>query len=463
MPETQSSVLESLWSDFISRISTELPDQSFRTWIQPIRPERLDDNTLTLHVPTQFHYEWVDTHYSEQIRLLLGQLTGQEMKLIFMVEPGNGARIERHPPIPPQKSRPRTVHAPAPEDSQLNPRYVFENFVEGDGNSFARAACLAIAEAPGKTPWNPLLIYGSTGLGKTHLLQAVGNFSSLHKKVRRVKYVSSEKYTQEFIHSVKNNRSTDFSNLYRSTELLLVDDVQFFAAKGRTQVEFFHTFNSLYQAGKQIVLSSDRPVHELDGIDSRLISRFQSGLITQISPLDFETRVAILERRAEEEGAALPPEIAQFFATHITNNIRELEGALVTLLARATFYNDQPTLELAQDVLREKMGRPIGKPPIERIQEIVAKHFSITVDALCGKSRKQEIALARMVAMTLATHLTNHSLKHIGQHFGGRDHSTVIHARNTILRLRGEDALIKTNYEELLQKLDRSTLPSTSL
>lgn len=462
MPESQSWVLESLWPDFMKGIAALLPEQSFRTWIQPIRPERLDGNILILHVPTQFHLEWIESHYAEQIRQLLAKLTGRELTLSFIVEPKPGGCPEREPSTLPPRVRPRTIHAPVPDDSELNPRYVFDNFVEGDGNSFARAACLAIAEAPGKTPWNPLLIYGDTGLGKTHLLQAIGNFASAHKKVRRVRYVSSEKYTHEFIHSVKNNRSTDFSKLYRSAELLLVDDIQFFAAKERTQVEFFHTFNSLYQAGKQIVLSSDRPVHELDGIDSRLISRFQSGLITQISPLDFETRVAILERRGEEEGIPLPPEIAQFLATHITNNIRELEGALVTLLARATFFNTDATLELAQDVLREKTGRSVTKPPIERIQELVAQHFGLAVEALRGKSRKHEIALARMLAMALCTHLTNHSLKHIGHLFGGRDHSTVIHARNTILRLKEEDTFIKESYATLLRQLDQSTPSSTS-
>jgi chromosomal replication initiator protein len=339
------------------------------------------------------------------------------------------------------------------EESQLNPRYVFDNFVEGDGNSFARAACLAIGEAPGKTPWNPLLIYGGSGLGKTHLLHAIGNFALTQKKVQRVKYVTSEKYTQEFIHSVKNNRSTDFSNLYRSTDLLLVDDIHFFAAKNRTQSEFFHTFNSLHQAGKQIVLSSDRPVHELDDIDARLISRFQSGLITQISPPDFETRVAILERRADEEGASLAAEVAQFFATHIVTNIRELEGALITLLARAAFHHTEPSIELAGEVLREKLGRTVTKPPIEHIQEVVAQHFGLSVDALRGKTRKKEIALARMIAMALATDLTNNSLKRIGQLFGGRDHSTVIHARDTIRKLQETDALVRENYEALLKKI----------
>ena len=453
MPESKSSVLEGLWSELLAKIAAVLPEQSFRTWIQPIRPERFDDNTLTLHVPSQFHYEWIDSHYSLQIRQLLSQITGQEIRVRFTVAPKNGACPTRRAPAPLPKPSAPAVRAPTQEETQLNPRYVFDNFVEGDGNSFARAACLAIGEAPGKTPWNPLLIYGGSGLGKTHLLHAIGNFALTQKKVQRVKYVTSEKYTQEFIHSVKNNRSTDFSNLYRSTDLLLVDDIHFFAAKNRTQSEFFHTFNSLHQAGKQIVLSSDRPVHELDDIDARLISRFQSGLITQISPPDFETRVAILERRGDEEGVSLPAEVAQFFATHIVSNIRELEGALITLLARAAFHHTEPSIELAGEVLREKMGRTVTKPPIEHIQEIVAQHFGLSVDALRGKTRKQEIALARMIAMALATDLTNNSLKRIGQLFGGRDHSTVIHARDTIRKLQETDALVRENYEALLKKI----------
>ncbi|MFH1010853.1 MAG: chromosomal replication initiator protein DnaA, partial [bacterium] len=242
----------------------------------------------------------------------------------------------------------------------------------------------------------------------------------------------------------------------RSTDLLLVDDIQFFAAKNRTQNEFFHTFNSLHQAGKQVVLSSDRPPLELDDIDDRLISRFQSGLITQISPPDFETRMAIIERRAEEESVALPSEVSEFIATHIINNIRELEGALITLLARAAFYHKEPTVELANEVLQEKLGRPVGKPPMERIQEVVAGHFKLSGEALIGKSRRHDIAVARMIAMCLATELTNYSLKHIGQLFGGRDHSTVIHARKTIQKLREHDALIRDTYQLLLKKLGES-------
>ncbi|MBM3325101.1 MAG: chromosomal replication initiator protein DnaA, partial [Calditrichaeota bacterium] len=323
MPDCQSSVLETLWSQLVQKIAAVIPEQSFQTWIKTIRPERFDDNTLTLRVPSQFHYEWIDSYYSQHIRQLFGELTGQNVKLNYTIEPKeNGARIERRPSVAVSKSPEPSAPDRLLEESHLNPRYLFENFVEGDGNSFARSACLAIGKAPGKTPWNPLLIYGGTGLGKTHLLQAVGNFALTHKKVRRVRYVSSEKYTQEFIHSVKNNCSTDFSALYRSTDLLLVDDIQFFAAKSRTQNEFFHTFNSLHQGGKQIVLSSDRPPLELDEIDDRLISRFQSGLITQISPPDFETRVAILEKRAEEEKVVLPSEVSEFIATHIANNIR---------------------------------------------------------------------------------------------------------------------------------------------
>jgi chromosomal replication initiator protein len=453
MPESKSSVMESLWAELLAQIAAVIPEQSFQTWIQPIRPERFDDNTLILNVPSQFHYEWIDSHYSQQIRQLLCQTTGKEIRVLFSVAPKNGASQPRQGPASLPCPRPHSPRTPASEESQLNPRYVFDNFVEGDGNSFARAACLAIGEAPGKTPWNPLLIYGGSGLGKTHLLHAIGNFALANKKVKRVKYATSEKYAQEFIHSVKNNRSTDFSTLYRSTDLLLVDDIHFFAAKNRTQAEFFHTFNSLHQAGKQIVLTSDRPVHELDDIDERLISRFQSGLITQISPPDFETRVAIIERRADEEGVLLPADVAQFFATHVVSNIRELEGALITLLARAAFHHSEPSVELAGEVLREKMGRTVMKPPVEHIQDIVAQRFGLSVDALRGKSRKKEIALARMIAMALATENTNNSLKRIGQLFGGRDHTTVIHARDTIRKLLETDSLIRETYDTLLKKI----------
>jgi chromosomal replication initiator protein len=318
--------------------------------------------------------------------------------------------------------------------TNVNKHYRFDNFVEGDSNSFARAACLAVSNMNQVTLWNPLLIYGGTGLGKTHLLQAIGNqILSQHGGTGvKVIYVSSEKFTHEFIQAVRTNRTADFMQRYRSIDLLLVDDIQFFAAKERTQIEFFHAFNTLYQNGKRIVLTSDRPVNELAGFDKRLISRFDSGLVTNINPPNYETRVAILLDRAAHDGFPLSEEVADLLATHITSNVRELEGAYVTLVANSQIRNIPATIELAQHIIQNKTGQRGGRPPIERIQETVAEHFKVSVEALRGKSRKKEIVFARMIAMTLMCELTDHSLKAIGSFFGGRDHSTVIHARDTI-------------------------------
>jgi chromosomal replication initiator protein len=339
-------------------------------------------------------------------------------------------------------------------ETNLNPRYRFENFVEGDCNSFARAACLAISDLSRPTLWNPLLIYGGTGLGKTHLLQAIGNrVVSLRKgDAFRAMYVSSERFTQEFIQAVRTNQAADFAERYRNVDLLLVDDIQFFATKERTQIEFFHAFNALQQSGRRIVMTSDRPVHELAGFDERLISRFDSGLVTNVNPPTYETRLAILQDRAQQEKFPLPVEVADLISTHITSNIRELEGAFAALVAHCQFGRVPATLELAQRVVQEKTGRRAGRPPVEFIQETVADYFRVTVDSLRGKSRKKEIAHARMVAMYLMTEMTDHSLKTIGNFFGGRDHSTVIHARDTI----GEQkSALRTDVTTALNDLER--------
>lgn len=441
MSNTEVSPAVDLWSRALAVIAPRLSDSSFSSWIETLSPDSFDSQTLTVTAPTKFHREFVEEQFVSSIEGVLHELSGDRIRLRVREAArsnGHANRQESLPNMPPPQAAPSVeVELPKPVPSVLssnvNKHYRFDNFVEGESNSFARAACLAISNMRQVSLWNPLLIYGGTGLGKTHLLQAIGNqVLTQHGASVKVIYVSSEKFTQEFIHAVRTNRTADFSQKYRSIDLLLVDDIQFFAAKERTQIEFFHAFNTLYQNGKRIVLTSDRPVNELAGFDKRLISRFDSGLITNINPPSFETRVAILLDRAAEDGFPLSQEVADLLATHITSNVRELEGAYVTLVANCQIKKVPATVELAQRIVQEKTGQRGGRPPVERIQDAVASHFKISVEALRGKSRKKEIVFARMIAMTLMCELTDHSLKAIGSFFGGRDHSTVIHARDTI-------------------------------
>lgn len=457
MAQIDASVAAELWSELLQTFKSQIPEQSFSTWLQPLVPQRLENNALVLAAPSQFHRDWIEGHYVRNIEIALKEISGQAIELRLHVVAGKQAGSA--PALPAVRS---TVERSEPVfDSHLNPRYTFDNFIEGDSNSFARAACLAIADVAHRCPWNPLLIYGGTGLGKTHLLQAIGNKVVAKHKRHRVLYVSSERFTQDFIHSVQTRHTTDFSHRYRTIDLLLVDDVQFFAAKERTQIEFFHAFNTLYQNGKRIVMTSDRPVSELAGFDKRLISRFDSGLVTNIEPPDYETRAAILLLRAATDGFPITQGVADCLATNVTANIRDLEGAYVTLVARCQLMRVPPTVQLVHDVLRCRSGQNGVRPPTERIMETVAAYFGFSTDALRSKSRKKELVFARMIAMTLMTDLTSLSLKAIGELFGGRDHSTVIHARDTILeRKLAQDAAILRPLQELQQKLTLFTLTS---
>jgi chromosomal replication initiator protein len=330
------------------------------------------------------------------------------------------------------KRTPRIELAAGAFQTFLNPRYTFDNFVKGDSNQLARAAASAVSNNPGGTSFNPLVLYGGTGLGKTHLIQAIGNHVLANGKAKRVIYVSSEKFTIEFVDAIQSDRINDFHNFYRSMDVLIVDDIQFFSGKEKTQDSFFHTFNELHQIGKQIVLSSDRPPKELKGLDDRLISRFQWGLTADIQPPDLETRIAILRKKSEDDGIDLPQDVVEFIAANVTSNIRELEGCLISLLARASLEGREVTLDLARDVLRVVVGDVRSPLNIESIQRCVCEYFNIPEDLMRAKTRKQEIVNARQIAMYLAKELTNSSLKTIGLHFGGRDHSTVIHAYQSV-------------------------------
>jgi chromosomal replication initiator protein len=439
------------WDKILAIIESKLPRESFLTWFGPLKCLSIENGTIEVGIPNRFFYGFLETHYREHILAALAEVGDGKLKIHYQIMQ-EGDREETPPPAQTAQSF-KVEDVRYDERTQLNPRYTYENFVEGDGNSFAKAAALAVSEAPGKTPFNPLFVYGATGLGKTHLIQALGNFSLAHHKTDRIIYVTSEKFMNDFIFSIKAYKTTDFSRFYRSVDLLLLDDIQFFQGKERTQLEFFHTFNSLYQAGKQIVLSSDRPPRELDDFDKRLISRIGWGLVTDIHPPDFETRLAILQKRAEREGIFISEDIAEYLANQFKENIRDLEGALIRLVAHGSIAGTDLTLALAKDVLRDQIRTPDSTVSIDLIQKKVAEFYQIPADLLIARTRKKEVARARQISMYLCTEMTNSSLQSIGLHFGNRDHSTVIHARNIISKEIAEAPGFSQEIDSIKSKL----------
>lgn len=443
---------EIVWSKCLSLIKQNISTQTFVTWFKPILPIKLNGKTLTLKIPSQFFYEFLDGHYGDLLKNTMRQVLGESAKFEYAIETNHEllAATSPAPTLQPKK----TTKSNNGLDSHLNERYIFDNFVEGGCNQFARAAAIAVSEAPGATTFNPLVIYGGVGLGKTHLIQAIGNFAKYEGTVKRVLYVSSEKFTIEFIESIQKNKTTEFSNIYRNVDILMVDDIHFFIDKERTQEEFFHTFNTLHQKGKQIILTSDRPPKELKGMEERLISRFQWGLVVDIHPPELETRIAILQKKAEENGIDVPFEVVNYIATNVTSNIRELEGSLIRLLARSSLQGQDINLELAKNVVKDLGHSKKRTFTIEIIQKIVCDHFGIPDDMVRAKSRKQEIVLARQISMYMAKQYTTHSLKTIGLHFGGRDHSTVIHAINNIIKRAKAEKTIQELIITLKRKIE---------
>jgi chromosomal replication initiator protein len=464
----------SIWSACLSSIQGQVPSQSFKTWFEPVKATKLENGELTVQVPSQFFYEWLEEHYYSLIKATISRFMGEDARLTYVVVPpdeaGNGSdahpaaafRLQNAPAVPairlgPSFSLTESEENLPPAKTFLNPRYTFNNFIKGDSNQLARAAASAVSNNPGGTSFNPLVIYGGTGLGKTHLIQAIGNYAFEAGKAKRVCYVSSEKFTIEFVDAIQSDKTREFSNYYRSMDLLVVDDIQFFSGKEKTQDSFFHTFNTLHQMGKQIVLSSDKPPKDLKGLDERLISRFQWGLTADIQPPDLETRTAILLKKCEDDNIEIPQEVLDFIATNVTSNVRELEGCYISLLAKASLENREINLDLARDVLRLVVSDVHSPITVEEIQRLVAEFFDIPPDLLRAKTRKQEIVSARQVAMYLAKEMTNCSLKTIGLHFGGRDHSTVIHAYQSV-----EDQIkLDSKYRDTLQ-LARKKIENSS-
>ncbi len=435
---------ENIWEQCLFEIKQNINTQTFSTWFMPIVPLKLEEQNLTVQIPNKFFYEWIEEHYSELINSTLQHIIGPEGKLKYFIpidteQPANNITFR------PRQSFTRT----ADTITQLNNRYTFDNFVEGPNNQFARASSYAVANSPGNTPYNPLFIYGGSGLGKTHLIQAIGNFAIQKKSAKKVLYASSEKFTYDFINAIQKNNKSEFSNMYRNVDLLLIDDIHFFINKEQTQEEFFHTFNTLYQNGKQIILTSDRPPKELKGLAERLVSRFQWGLTVDIQPPDLETRIAILQKRAEEENANLEKDVTVFLAHHFVSNIRELEGALIRLMAYSSLHNKTISMDIAKVILKDFIIMDKKPVTIEGILRTVAKYYSIPEDLLRHKTRRKEVVTARHIAMFLCKEITNHSYKTIGLHFGRRDHSSVIHAVQSV----NEMIVCQEDFQETLDAL----------
>ncbi|PTQ53399.1 MAG: Chromosomal replication initiator protein DnaA [Brockia lithotrophica] len=435
------SPAQELWDLVLGRLQSRLPKPSFDTWFRDTRALRLSENTLVVEAPNPFIKDWLEEHYQTALETLLSDIGGKPLRLRLVTED----ELEPPPSAPPGSTF---------ESSPLNPKYVFETFVVGSGNRFAHAACLAVAERPASS-YNPLFIYGGVGLGKTHLLHAIGHHVRRHHPHMRALYISTEKFTNEFIAAIRDNRAEQFRQKYRTIDVLLIDDIQFLAGKEQTQEEFFHTFNTLYEASKQIVITSDRPPKEIPTLEDRLRSRFEWGLITDIQPPDLETRIAILHKKVRAEQLEISDEVIAFIARQVQTNIRELEGALTRVLAYASLINRDITVDLAEEALRDlvQTNKLQKHLTIFDIQKVVSDYFGIRREDLVGKKRTRNLVVPRQIAMYLARELTEHSLPKIGQEFGGKDHTTVIHAHEKIRREIQKDKHLARIVNELRERL----------
>ena len=445
------------WKDCLSIIKENVPFITYNTWFLPIKPFELENYILKIQVPNNFFIEWIEEHYNTLINRTVSQILGSEGKLIYVILDEKDQREELEPTIKKNQSVPSsTQKSPLDFETYLNPRYVFENFIKGEGNQLARAASYAVAENSGQTSFNPLFIYGGVGLGKTHLIHSIGNKILERFPQKRVIYISADAFTVEFVESIQNDTANEFSGFYKSMDALIIDDIQFLIGKEKTQDLFFQIFNTLHQSGKQIVLSSDKAPKDLKGLNERLISRFSWGLSADVQPPDFETRVAILKNKSEVYGISLSREILEYIAQNITSNIRELEGCLIKLLANSSLNSKEINFELVKKTVREVSTNKQVNVSIELITKVVCEFFSIEENKLREKNRRKEIVFARQVAMYLSKVLTKSSLKTIGLHFGGRDHSTVIHSHNSIEELIIADQKIKETINTIKNKIEMS-------
>ncbi|MBV8255263.1 chromosomal replication initiator protein [Chitinophaga dinghuensis] len=472
---------EQVWERCLNIIRDIVEWQPFKTWFEPIKPIKLENNVLTIQVPSQFFYEYLEEHYVGLLGKTIKRELGKEARLEYriVVENGTPHQNPRTVNMPTQFTKPQkdnevdfplTIQNPVKNpfvipgikrvqiDSQLNPNYTFDSYIEGDCNRVARRAGKTVAEKPGGTSFNPLVIYGGVGLGKTHLAQAIGNEVKRIHPNKAVLYVSAEKFINQFIDHSKNNIINDFIHFYQLIDVLIVDDIQFFARAEKTQDAFFAIFNHLHQSGKQLILTSDKAPKDLDGVQERLLSRFRWGLSADIQIPDFETRMEILEMKMRNDGLEMPKEVVKYVAYNIQTNVRELEGALISLLAQSSLNRKEIDLELAKRVLKSFVKTSSKEITIESIQKMVCEYFDVPYDKLLQKTRKREIVQARQITMYLAKSFTKNSLKTIGEHFGGRDHTTVIHSCQTVKDLMDTDNNFRDSVIELQQKVQLAAM-----
>ena len=435
------------WGNCLSLIKTRIGIQSFTTWFKPIRPIEYKEKTLTLEVPNKFFYEWIEEHYINLLDEVIKSVLGKNGKIQYLVS--KNGKVEKKLNEIEQKF----IKVSSPKKfNNLNERFTFNNFISGKCNSVAKAAGKRICENPGDNPFNPLMVYGDVGLGKTHLIQSIGNKISKNKDLA-VYYVTSEKFANQFIDALKENKLKDFTKFYINIDCLIIDDVQFFRGKAKTQEVFFHIFNQLNLNEKQIILSADQSPADLNGLEQRLISRFKSGLTLELEKPDFETRLDILNHKIDNDKIKISKDIVDYIALQVDTNVRELEGVLISLLAHSTIIKKEIDLELTKSVINKIVKNKKKKININYIQEIVSKFFNISIEQMKDKARKKEIVIARQVAMYFSKDFTNNSLKSIGFHFGGRDHSTVIHAVQSVNDMIDTDSVFRNNIKEINKRI----------
>ena len=445
--------IEELWQYILTEMQSKISKPSYETWLSKTEVKKLKRDTLSVEVPNEFTKNWLEQRYTDVINTLLFEMTGSKLSVKFEIEDEEDETFEEEE----LEQKPKKSQSPEFQN-MLNPKYTFDTFVVGAANRFAHAASLAVAEAPAKS-YNPLFIYGGVGLGKTHLMHAIAHYVREYHPDRKVIYLSSEKFTNEFINSIMENKAEFFRNKYRNVDILLVDDIQFLAGKEQTQEEFFHTFNTLHEENKQIIISSDRPPREIPTLEERLRSRFEWGLITDISPPDLETRIAILSKKAKAEGLNdISNEVMLYIANQIDTNIRELEGALIRVIAYSSLVNRDINTQLATEALKDIIpnSRP-RKITVKVVQKFISEKYNVTIDEMLSRKRTKSIAYPRQIAMYISRELTDLSLPKIGQEFGGRDHTTVIHAHKKISESIKQNPEVETEINSYLEDI-KSTI-----
>jgi chromosomal replication initiator protein len=464
---------ETIWNECLEIVRREVDEQNFNTWFAPIVPVRNDGDVLTIQVPSQFFYEWLEENYVPVLKKAVTTVLGPTGKLEYSVIVDSGNK--QNPPVAvnypnglknksagnqqvsgsdePYSPFSFRVLNPQTVNSRLNPAYTFENFIEGDCNRLARSAGVAVAKKPGVTSFNPLMLYGGVGVGKTHLVQAIGNEIRNKLPEKIVLYVDQNDFTNQFLNALQNHKIQEFQNFYLQVDLLILDDVQFLSGREKTQEMFFHIFNQLHQSGKQIIMTSDCPPRDLKGFQERLLSRFKWGLTADLQEPDFETKLAIIHNKMESDGIEIPTEVAEYLAYSVDTNLRDMEGVLNSLLFHATLLKKDIDLELARDVMKNIVKEIQSDVSVDFIQKTVADYFKIDAEAMKSKVKKREIVIPRQVAMYFSKRFTQLTLQLIGENFGGRDHSTVIHALESVEDMMKVDANFKNQVEELNKKL----------